>query len=258
MRATATGALQFVADPAETSTDPDQQGRTDILATDSNIDADANPDVIPDTRVFLVPTNPLTITAGAGEGEYTNAANNLDVNSDGHVTALDALIVINELNVNGPRDLRQLWTPENGPLPTNFIDVNLDGYTSPLDALNVINWLNANPIQPSSEGEGEGEAAGEADGSLVVCPPADTASMAAEGEDDGSAALLLASSTPTAAATTASTSSDDEIVPPSYSGFDSTVVDLLFAEDEEEIVTGSNSSSDDDAAGASDDLFATL
>lgn len=57
----------------------------------------------------------------------------LDVNSDGVISPMDALLVVNSVNRGGA-------SAEN--------DVNGDGFVSPLDALIVINWLN-------SDGEGE-------------------------------------------------------------------------------------------------------
>jgi hypothetical protein len=56
-----------------------------------------------------------------------------DVNQDGVVTPIDALIVINELNKNGPRPVEAV---------SHTVDVNGDGYVTPLDSLVVINELN--------------------------------------------------------------------------------------------------------------------
>ncbi|EMI54133.1 Ig-like domain-containing protein, partial [Rhodopirellula sallentina] len=71
-----------------------------------------------------------------------NYWNKFDVNSDGFVTALDALRVINFMNESG----------EGEPTGTSveyagFVDVNADHMVTSLDALQVINQLN-------SEGEG--------------------------------------------------------------------------------------------------------
>ncbi len=66
-----------------------------------------------------------------------------DVNDDGVVTANDALIVINDLNVNLPRLMGANETI--GAL----VDVNNDGAATALDALMVINSLNGD----SGEGE---------------------------------------------------------------------------------------------------------
>lgn len=53
-----------------------------------------------------------------------------DVNDDGALSPVDALIVINEMNEPGSRSDR------------HFVDVNADGQRSPLDALMVINRMN--------------------------------------------------------------------------------------------------------------------
>ncbi|MEM6362855.1 MAG: dockerin type I domain-containing protein, partial [Planctomycetota bacterium] len=84
------------------------------------------------------PPNPVAPIRVAGEIVY-------DVNRSGDVTALDALLVINELN-------RQDATASAEPVPTNGIfattDVNADGRISALDALLVINELNRADAAP--------------------------------------------------------------------------------------------------------------
>lgn len=78
----------------------------------------------------------------------------VDVDRDGVVIPLDALLVINELNHRTFSNPTTGRLPDDRPnLPDAFrFDVNPDGVVAPLDALNVINWLN-NP------GGGEGESA---------------------------------------------------------------------------------------------------
>ncbi len=60
-----------------------------------------------------------------------------DVNNDLRITPIDALVVLNELNRSGARDLSA-----EPVQPSRFIDVNGDNRISPLDALQVINSLN--------------------------------------------------------------------------------------------------------------------
>ena len=74
-----------------------------------------------------------------------------DVNRDGFISPLDALIVINDINSKGPRVLVGL--PQAGSF---YIDVNGDGSVSPVDALVVINRVNDPSL--SAEGEGAGVA----------------------------------------------------------------------------------------------------
>ena len=87
---------------------------------------------------------------------WQNAATPHDVNTDLVLTPLDALIVINDLNLAGARLLPN--PPAEGEGPPPFPDVNGDGYLTPSDALAVINALNASCC--SGEGAGEGESAG--------------------------------------------------------------------------------------------------
>jgi hypothetical protein len=60
-----------------------------------------------------------------------------DVNNDLRVTPMDALVVLNELNRNGTRDLTGVSVQ-----PGKFVDVNGDNRITALDALQVINALN--------------------------------------------------------------------------------------------------------------------
>lgn len=105
---------------------------------------------------------------------WQNTVNPLDVNGDGFVTPIDALLVINELNVpvfsNAVTgELPGLPTAPNVPPASDlalasFVDVsgsiNNGGqfYVTPLDALLVINFLNA-PLAASASASAEGGAA---------------------------------------------------------------------------------------------------
>ncbi len=102
-----------------------------------------------------------------------NTRDPLDVNNSGGITPFDALLIINQLNLNtsGTPIIAEFSAFNSAP----FYDVSADGQITPFDALLVINWLNQNPGAGSinssvGEGEGEGE-------------PAD-AIFASYGEDD--------------------------------------------------------------------------
>ena len=71
---------------------------------------------------------------------WNNTGDSLDVNNDGDLSPLDALLVINYLNAADQDRLKAVGV---------FLDVSGDESVSPLDALLVINFLNS--------GEGEGE-----------------------------------------------------------------------------------------------------
>ncbi len=72
-----------------------------------------------------------------------NAAFPQDVDGDTHLSAIDALAVINQLN-------RGTSATEGEGEPSYFYDVDADGMVTPLDVLSVINALNlpAAPLKP--------------------------------------------------------------------------------------------------------------
>ncbi len=74
------------------------------------------------------------------QSAWQNALHRMDVNADGFITPIDALIVINRLNVQGSGPLDPTPSAPNTPQP--FYDVNGDGDLTPIDALIVINRLN--------------------------------------------------------------------------------------------------------------------
>ncbi|MFO0871055.1 MAG: PA14 domain-containing protein, partial [Pirellulales bacterium] len=80
------------------------------------------------------------------DGEHTswhNAPQPFDVRGEGQITPLDALLVINELNmpqVIAASNRFRFWRSLTSGLP--FFDVNADGLCTPIDALLVINFLN--------------------------------------------------------------------------------------------------------------------
>ncbi|MDA1050683.1 MAG: Ig-like domain-containing protein [Planctomycetota bacterium] len=84
---------------------------------------------------------------------HQNPTNPYDVNADGFVTPIDALLVINQMNADGPSALPIPRLSD----PPPFVDVNNDLFITPIDALLVINHLNQN----SAVGEGEAVAKAE-------------------------------------------------------------------------------------------------
>jgi RHS repeat-associated protein len=86
--------------------------------------------------------------------DWQNPARPTDVNNDMAVSPLDALLVINELNREGSRDL--------GVRPhqlARYLDTNGDGSVSAIDALRVINQLNRSDNLSPVRTEGESESA---------------------------------------------------------------------------------------------------
>ncbi len=96
-----------------------------------------------------VGTGSVTIEVIQG---WQNQLNRFDVNSDGFVTSSDVLVLINDLNRNGARNLP---TEYLGP---HFFDVNGDGFISPQDVLAVLNFLNRQSIGSPNGLVAEGEA----------------------------------------------------------------------------------------------------
>ncbi len=107
------------------------------------------PQIIASQFVHVLKQTGATIEV-ANTTSFRNPFLPLDVNRDGNVAPIDALIVINRLNGGGPGSLA---TPSSVAGLTEFfyIDTNGDRAVAPIDALIVINFLN----DPTSETEGE-------------------------------------------------------------------------------------------------------
>ena len=93
------------------------------------------------------------------EPSYCNAENPQDVNQDNHVTPLDALLVINELNTGGARALGEGGSND----PVAMVDVNGDSQLSAVDALLVINSLNDPTVESTPTSLAEPNPTDEAD-----------------------------------------------------------------------------------------------
>ena len=74
---------------------------------------------------------------------FHNAGLPLDTNDDGQRTALDALLIINDLNEHGSRDVVA------GMSSAGLVDTNGDGVVSPADVVGIVNFLN----RPSGESD---------------------------------------------------------------------------------------------------------
>lgn len=146
LRASRAGTLTFVGDPA------DNIPSSDTLFFDR---------VAPVAKPFIDYTDvSITILSANGTAEsegLTNASNPLDANNDGHVSALDMLIVVNEI----VKQVRQRNSRLNGEGESNtattrfYPDVNQDGIVTALDLLSIVNHLSAKRKEASRGGEGE-------------------------------------------------------------------------------------------------------
>ncbi len=91
--------------------------------------------------ISLVPTDSVVEMQDqrvVSEPLLQNPAQRYDVNNDGIVTVVDALIVINSLNRN---DIRELPLDNPQAVQRPFTDVSGDGVVTSIDALQVINFL---------------------------------------------------------------------------------------------------------------------
>jgi hypothetical protein len=75
--------------------------------------------------------------------------NNCDINGDGYVTSLDVLLAVNDMNVNGAREL------DTPTLDGLFLDVTSDNLVTPGDILAIIDYLNKLSRESVLQGEGE-------------------------------------------------------------------------------------------------------
>lgn len=105
-------------------------------------------------------SNVATVSVFVGASPLQNRLDRWDVNADGAVTALDALLIINRIFAAGgnniPVDLdddpRDGTDPSGNPI-WRYYDVSGDLVISALDALQVVNRLRELDIEPQAEGE---------------------------------------------------------------------------------------------------------
>jgi len=95
---------------------------------------------------------------------WQNPLNPLDVNDDGQVSPIDALLTINFLNSNPGNPV----PPQPPFFPPPFYDVSGDHQITPIDALLVINYLNS---VPDGEPEWAAQRCADFPGCLVDDPP---------------------------------------------------------------------------------------
>ncbi len=143
LTASSVGTASFVGDPADISPFHDTLTYEPVTAVGfSNIRYGS------DSVVIVNGTG-----SGNAGGEFTNAANPLDVNNDGFVSPIDALVIINALNSGGSRALTG-GSGEGESGGRMYIDTNADGFLSAIDVLGVVNFLNRQAAFGSGEGEG--------------------------------------------------------------------------------------------------------
>ena len=82
--------------------------------------------------------SPLVLLDSINDG-WHNSSDMYDVDGDGGLSPLDALMLVNEINRDGVRRL-----DSNSELDQQlaFVDVNEDGRLDPLDVLAIVNEIN--------------------------------------------------------------------------------------------------------------------
>jgi hypothetical protein len=106
---------------------------------------------------------------------YHNDQDPADVDGDGMITPIDALVIVNYINNHGPGAIK----PEGeGPVPN--LDVDGDGMVTPIDILIIINLINENSnsqdyitIDPEKEvpEKGESEPSGQIELESAIATP---------------------------------------------------------------------------------------
>jgi len=86
----------------------------------------------------------IAFLLGTGEAG-AQTASDMDVNRDGAVTSLDALLIMNYVNRHGAMEVSR-------GAPSHF-DVNRDGWVSSQDALAITNYLNRQGREPIKKRE---------------------------------------------------------------------------------------------------------
>ncbi len=101
-----------------------------------------------------IPSNLATVSVRVVSSLNQNPSNRFDVDNDGFVSPIDVLILVNDINLRGSRQL-----PNSTTRPP-FLDVDGQGDIGPLDVLAVITFINEQGNSGSGSGgggEGEGE-----------------------------------------------------------------------------------------------------
>ena len=93
-------------------------------------------------------SSPAFVTIQVVPSFYQNALNRFDVNQDGFVSPVDALVIINDIQRRGMRFLSQTEF-----VPPPYIDVDGSGSVEAIDVLQIINYLSRQTRGLSGEGE---------------------------------------------------------------------------------------------------------
>jgi hypothetical protein len=205
---------------------PEATAVTDALGAYSIACLEAGPytvQVVPQAGWDTTHPSPVAHSVNLGVGEtarqidfgvqaatvsWQNPVNPCDVNDDGVVSAIDVLILVDDLNQNGSRELP---SQPGGPGPLYYIDVSGDGFLSSIDLLRVVNMLGrGGPLAPGSgEGPAGGGSAGKGEGE------------SSGGMDAGAGAVLVAAPTAPGGGTSVADHALPRPTPPALSNWES-------------------------------------
>lgn len=165
--ATAAGTASIIGSPADAFPQQD----TLVRSLDTAVPVSA---ILYDNLTFqITPTGTATTTTSAAP--LQNPVTIQDVNDDGNVTPLDALVVINQIrraSILGEGEAVTAATASSTSASSSsnilYVDVNGDQRVTALDALLVINYLRSESVLATQIGEGEFIDAEAASGSIAV------------------------------------------------------------------------------------------
>ncbi|MFK7737072.1 MAG: Ig-like domain-containing protein [Pirellulaceae bacterium] len=141
--------LQIVANPSPSG--------TAVVLDDGTVEFTPSTDFFGNVQFSYVVSDDVGTVSNVADvlvrvqrSRWQNPNGNLDVNADGFVTPIDALIVVNYLNGDN-----ESFLPSTGIDPAPFLDPTGDESVTPLDALVIINFLNNNSGGGGAEGEAD-------------------------------------------------------------------------------------------------------
>jgi len=150
------GTVEVFAD-GTFSYDPRPSAQLRALEANQTLD-DTFTYSVTDNQAGFASTTVIVTVSGVPGPPYQNADLHTDVTGDGVESPIDALTVINFINLNGPGVI-----PPGTPTPP-YLDVNGDGMVTALDVLEIVGRLN-------NIAAGLGEAEGESAGATAVQTP---------------------------------------------------------------------------------------
>ena len=143
-----------------------KEGQTVNQTTDKNLELTITATSVTGNATIA---STVGVTVVTKKPIYQNPVQPRDVNGDGEITPLDALILINYINSYGTGPIRGKGPIGGSGEGETWIDVNGDGIISPLDVLIIVNWLNRQRIA-GLNGSGEDSLSPSSSPVGLACP----------------------------------------------------------------------------------------